>query len=39
MDAASLRTVAQFGAFLAMNQMEPRRRPIGFVPSNPEGTR
>ncbi len=39
MDAASLRTVAQFGAFLAMNQMEPRRRPIGFVPPNPEGTR
>ncbi len=39
MDAASLRTVAQFGAFLAMNQNEPARRRIGFVPPNAEGTR
>jgi transcriptional regulator with XRE-family HTH domain len=34
LDAASLRTVAQFGAFLAMHQAEPARRRIGFVPSN-----
>jgi transcriptional regulator with XRE-family HTH domain len=39
LDAESLRTVAQFGAFLAMNQAEPRRRPIGFVPPNSEGSR
>jgi transcriptional regulator with XRE-family HTH domain len=31
LDAASLRTVAQFGAFLAMHQAEPARRRIGFV--------
>ena len=39
LDAASLRTVAQFGAFLAMNQAEPQRRRIGFVPPTAEGTR
>ena len=39
LDAASLRTVAQFGAFLAMNQAEPARRRIGFVPPNAENTR
>ena len=39
LDAASLRTVAQFGAFLAMNQAEPTRRRIGFVPPTREGTR
>jgi transcriptional regulator with XRE-family HTH domain len=39
LDAASLRTVAQFGAFLAMNQTEPARRRIGFVPPNAENTR
>jgi transcriptional regulator with XRE-family HTH domain len=39
LDAASLRTVAQFGAFLARNQAEPARRPIGFVPPTTEGSR
>lgn len=39
LDAASLRTVAQFGAFLAMNQAEPARRRIGFVPPNVENSR
>jgi hypothetical protein len=39
LDAASLRTVAQFGAFLAMNQAEPPRRRIGFVPPTSEGSR
>lgn len=39
LDAASLRTVAQFGAFLAMNQAEPARRRIGFVPPNAETSR
>ena len=39
LDAASLRTVAQFGAFLAMNQAEPARRRIGFVPPNAENSR
>ena len=39
LDAASLRTVAQFGAFLAMNQAEPARRRIGFVPPKAEDTR
>ncbi len=39
LDAASLRTVAQFGAFLAMNQAEPPRRRIGFVPPTAEGSR
>lgn len=39
LDAASLRTVAQFGAFLAMNQAEPTRRRIGFVPPNAENSR
>jgi transcriptional regulator with XRE-family HTH domain len=39
LDAASLRTVAQFGAFLAMNQAEPARRRIGFVPPNAEHPR
>jgi transcriptional regulator with XRE-family HTH domain len=39
LDAESLRTVAQFGAFLAMNQAEPARRRIGFVPPTREGTR
>jgi transcriptional regulator with XRE-family HTH domain len=39
LDAASLRTVAQFGAFLAMHQAEPARRPIGFVPPNVENSR
>jgi transcriptional regulator with XRE-family HTH domain len=39
LDAASLRTVAQFGAFLAMNQAEPARRRIGFVPPNAENPR
>jgi transcriptional regulator with XRE-family HTH domain len=39
MDAASLRTVAQFGAFLAMNRAEPTRRRIGFVPPTAEGSR
>ena len=39
LDTASLRTVAQFGAFLAMNQAEPARRRIGFVPPNAENTR
>ena len=39
LDAASLRTVAQFGAFLAMNQAEPTRRRIGFVPPTAEGSR
>jgi transcriptional regulator with XRE-family HTH domain len=36
LDAASLRTVAQFGAFLAMHQAEPARRRIGFVPPSTE---
>jgi transcriptional regulator with XRE-family HTH domain len=39
LDAASLRTVAQFGAFIAMNQAEPTRRRIGFVPPTAEGSR
>ncbi|MFZ0919325.1 MAG: helix-turn-helix transcriptional regulator [Candidatus Dormiibacterota bacterium] len=39
LDAASLRTVAQFGAFVAMNQAEPARRRIGFVPPTAEGSR
>ncbi len=39
LDAASLRTVAQFGAFIAMNQVEPARRRIGFVPPTAEGSR
>ncbi|HEY6470635.1 MAG TPA: helix-turn-helix transcriptional regulator [Candidatus Dormibacteraeota bacterium] len=39
LDAASLRAVAQFGAFLAMNQAEPARRRIGFVPPNAENPR
>ena len=39
LDTASLRTVAQFGAFLAMNRAEPARRPIGFVPPTAEGSR
>jgi XRE family transcriptional regulator, stress-response regulator len=39
LDAASLRTVAQFGAFLAMHQAEPARRRIGFVPPNAESSR
>ncbi|HEV3274972.1 MAG TPA: helix-turn-helix transcriptional regulator [Candidatus Dormibacteraeota bacterium] len=39
LDAASLRTVAQFGAFVAMNQAEPTRRRIGFVPPTAEGSR
>ncbi|MHB8488730.1 MAG: helix-turn-helix domain-containing protein [Candidatus Dormibacteria bacterium] len=39
LDADSLRTVAQFGAFLAMNQAEPSRRRIGFVPPTAEGSR
>jgi transcriptional regulator with XRE-family HTH domain len=39
LDAASLRTVAQFGAFLAMHQQEPARRLIGFVPTNTERSR
>jgi hypothetical protein len=39
LDADSLRSVAQFGAFLAMNQTEPARRRIGFVPPTREGTR
>ncbi len=39
LDAASLRTVAQFGAFLAMRQAEPARRPIGFVPPGTERSR
>ena len=39
LDTASLRTVAQFGAFLAMNQAEPARRRIGFVPPNAENPR
>ena len=39
LDSASLRTVAQFGAFLAMNQAEPTRRRIGFVPPTAEGSR
>jgi transcriptional regulator with XRE-family HTH domain len=39
LDAASLRTVAQFGAFLAMHQAEPTRRPIGFVPPGTGGSR
>lgn len=39
LDAASLRTVAQFGAFLAMHQAEPARRRIGFVPPNAENSR
>jgi transcriptional regulator with XRE-family HTH domain len=39
LDAASLRTVAQFGAFLAMNQAEPERRRIGFVPPTTERSR
>ena len=39
LDAASLRTVAQFGAFLAMNQAEPTRRRIGFAPPTAEGSR
>jgi transcriptional regulator with XRE-family HTH domain len=38
LDAASLRTVAQFGAFIAMNQAEPTRRRIGFVPPTAEGS-
>ena len=38
LDAASLRTVAQFGAFLAMHQTEPPRRRIGFVPPTAEGS-
>ena len=39
LDAASLRTIAQFGAFLAMNQAEPARRRIGFAPPTAEGSR
>jgi transcriptional regulator with XRE-family HTH domain len=39
LDAASLRTVAQFGAFLAMHQAEPTRRRIGFVPPGARDTR
>jgi transcriptional regulator with XRE-family HTH domain len=39
LDDAALRTVAQFGAFLAMNQAEPARRRIGFVPPTAEGSR
>lgn len=39
LDAASLRTVAQFGAFLATYQAEPARRRIGFVPPNAENSR
>jgi len=39
LDAASLRTVAQFGAFLAMHQAEPTRRRIGFVPPGTGGSR
>jgi transcriptional regulator with XRE-family HTH domain len=39
LDADSLRTVAQFGAFLARNQAEPVRRRIGFVPPGTEGSR
>jgi transcriptional regulator with XRE-family HTH domain len=39
LDAASLRTVAQFGAFLALHQAEPARRRIGFVPPTAEGSR
>ena len=39
LDADSLRTVAQFGAFLAMHQAEPARRRIGFVPPGREGSR
>jgi transcriptional regulator with XRE-family HTH domain len=39
LDSASIRTVAQFGAFLAMNQAEPARRRIGFVPPTAEGSR
>jgi hypothetical protein len=39
LDADSLRTVAQFGAFLARNQPEPTRRRIGFVRSDTEGSR
>ncbi|HVC41406.1 MAG TPA: helix-turn-helix transcriptional regulator [Candidatus Saccharimonadales bacterium] len=39
LDADSLRTVARFGAFLAMNQAEPSRRRIGFVPPTAEGSR
>jgi transcriptional regulator with XRE-family HTH domain len=39
LDAASLRTVAQFGAFLAMHQAEPTRRRIGFVPPGARDSR
>jgi transcriptional regulator with XRE-family HTH domain len=39
LDAESLRTVAQFGAFLAMRQAEPTRRRIGFVPPTAEDRR
>ena len=39
LDAASLRTVAQFGAFLAMHQAEPGRRRIGFVPPGARDSR
>ena len=39
LDAASLRTVAQFGAFLAMHQAEPARRRIGFVPPGERDSR
>jgi len=39
LDADSLRTVAQFGAFLAMHQAEPARRRIGFVPPTAEDRR
>jgi len=39
LDADSLRTVAQFGAFLAMHQAEPARRRIGFIPPNSEDRR
>ena len=39
LDAASLRTVAQFGAFLAMHQAEPARRRIGFVPPGTSDSR
>jgi XRE family transcriptional regulator, stress-response regulator len=39
LDAASLRTVAQFGEFLAMHQAEPARRRIGFVPPGARDSR
>lgn len=38
LDAQSLRTVANFSAFLATTRAEPARRRIGFVPPSAEAT-